>query len=455
MNEKSRKVWNKLEENIGNCILFRDAAMKEVSGNESFTLQFATLSVPERVEAFLDNTEGISITQRESGKYTFVFDDTSVSIDCFDGKIGFENIYKKMFNRPLRCENLGINYKGQFNKNLDAYNDIVAKELHLDFSEVKYIDVFVSKIMRYVLLKGFTIGEDILDYARNNRIFENKSTLGRFLSILADNIRKSECTWDRVAETLKFIKDFFRDQDFIKYTKSFDNKLKDKKFIRNYLYALFITLNLNNKDLLKIIPKEPTLEFFDSIVMNMESYLSEYKVYIDIKKKYGEDFLELLMDVQETMAMCLGFEYKRVSEATFDMGELFFKDEHYWCSLDEMAELKREGIPTDESTVQEEEMDVSQGSFAGWTNDKFNKDMYSDEGIPEEDKVYIDDEAETEDFETGINMSALDTYEIESDDEEDGEDVIKEGDTKSPNQNSSIMNSQRGHESAVLNSGGV
>lgn len=455
MNENYRKIWGKLEENIGNCILFRDAALKEILGNESFTMQFATLSVPEKVEAFLDNTEGVEITQREGGLYSFVLDKTKISIECFDGKLGFENIYKRIFNRSLRCENLGINYNGQFNKNLDAYNDIVAKELHLDFSEVKYIDVFVSKIMRYVLLRGFTIGEDILDYARNNRIFENKSTLGKFLSILVDNIRKSECTWDRVAEALKFIKDLFRDQDFIKYTKSFDNKLKDKKFIRNYLYALFITLNLNNKDLLKIIPKEPTLELFDSVVTNMEAYLSEYKVYTEIKKKYGEDFLELLMDVQETMAMCLGFEYRRVSDATFDMGELFFKDERFWCSLEEMTELKIEEISAVESSVQKEEMDVSKGNFAGWTNEKFNKDMYLDERIPEEDKVYIDDEVETEDFETGINMSALDTYEMESDDEEDGEDVIKEGDTKPPNQNSSIMNSQRGHESAVLNSGGV
>ena len=59
MTENSRKIWTKLEENIGRCILFRDAALKEVLGNETFTLQFATLSVPEKVETFLDNAEGI------------------------------------------------------------------------------------------------------------------------------------------------------------------------------------------------------------------------------------------------------------------------------------------------------------------------------------------------------------------------------------------------------------
>ena len=69
MTETSKKIWAKLEENIGRCILFRDAALKEVLGNDTFMLQFATLSVPEKVEVFLDNAEEDIKPKRRKGKH--------------------------------------------------------------------------------------------------------------------------------------------------------------------------------------------------------------------------------------------------------------------------------------------------------------------------------------------------------------------------------------------------
>ena len=117
MIEISKKIWETLEENIGRCILFRDAAMKEMLGKENYTLQFATLSVPERVEEFLDSAEGVVVARKETGYYSFSLDNVRVELQCFDASAGFEESYDKMFDRPLRCENLGININGQFNKN--------------------------------------------------------------------------------------------------------------------------------------------------------------------------------------------------------------------------------------------------------------------------------------------------------------------------------------------------
>ena len=64
MLESNKKIWEKLEENIGHCILFRDAALKEILGEESFTLQFATLTVPEKVEAFLEGILKLFVMKR-------------------------------------------------------------------------------------------------------------------------------------------------------------------------------------------------------------------------------------------------------------------------------------------------------------------------------------------------------------------------------------------------------
>ena len=242
-------------------------------------------------------------------------------------------------------------------------------------------------------------------------------------------------------------------KDFIQYTKTLDDKDKNDRAIRNYLYSLFIPLGITGQELYKIFPKEPTLEYFDSLATNIDAKLGDYKTYIDIKKRYGEEFLELLIDVQESVFKSLGMEYTRVSDETFDMGELFFKDDRFWCTLEDMKVSEEVAVaPT--PVVQEEAMDVSKGNAAGWIADKFNNDMYSDAEESDTDKVYLDDEVETEAADTGIDMSALDAY-------EEGSDDIKETDEEPqpkvvpPKQNEGIMNSQRGHESTVLNSGGV
>lgn len=456
MTETSKKIWTKLEENIGRCILFRDAALKEVLGNDTFMLQFATLSVPEKVEAFLDNSEEVSIIRREKNYYVFSWEGARVEIYCFDAESGFESSYEKMFSRPLRCENLGINIMGQYNRNVDAYNDIVAKELHFTSGEAKITEFLVSKIVRYVLNFGFTIGEDILENASQNKIFDSKAMRVRFLSALSDNIKKTTCTWDRVAEVLKFIAELLPSPDFIQYTTALGDMGKEDKFVRNYLYNLFIILDMTGQELHKVIPKEPTLEYFDSLAINIGACLGEYKTYIEIKNKYGDEFLELLMDVQESVAKSLHLDYQRVSDETFDMGEIFFKDVRFWCSLEEMNAPKEEDAIVSAPQVQEETMDVSKGNFLGWTKDEFDNEMYSEEGEAETvsaDKVYLDDEVETESVDTGIDMSALDSYEVDVKEEEGDEPPRQKNEP--PKQNDSIMNSQRGHESTVLNSGGV
>lgn len=456
MTEISKKIWKMLEENIGHCILFRDAAWKEMLGKENYTLQFATLSIPERVDEFLDNTEGVVFVRKENGNYVFSLDNTRVEVYCFSAETGFEDAYEKMFDRPLRCENLGINIMGQFNRNMDAYKDIQTKELHFANTDAELTGVLVSKIVLYVLNSGFAIGDDIIEYSKQNKTFENKVMRGRLLATLSENIRKTSCTWDRVAEVLRLIEEFLPSKDIIRYTKQLDNQVKDKQFIRNYLYSLFIPLDMTGQELNRVIPKEPTLGYFDSLATNIDAKLGEYKTYIDIKKRYGEEFLELLIDVQESVFKSLGMEYTRVSDETFDMGELFFKDDRFWCPLKDMK-VPEETAVASAPVVQEQAMDVSKGNFVGWTKDEFDRDMYSEEGELEAtnaDKVYLDDEVETESVDTGIDMSALDAYEEGSDDSKEGAEDSQPK-VVPPKQNEGIMNSQRGHESTVLNSGGV
>lgn len=130
---------------------------------------------------------------------------------------------------------------------------------------------------------GFTIGDDIMTYIETNQIFRNKVMRNKFFVAFVDCVRKNKCSWERIAEALKLIKDDFQDATFIQYTMGLDEENKNDRFIRNYLYNLFITLNVTGQELQRIMPNEPTLEYFDSLAINvgacLERYLSLCGVY--------------------------------------------------------------------------------------------------------------------------------------------------------------------------------
>ena len=358
-----------------------------------------------------------------------------------------------MFDRAFRCENLGINLVGQYNKNIDAYKDIMAKELHLASADTKLTEFMIGKLVRYVLISNFSVGDDILEHIKSNNVFESKSMRNRFLGAFADCVRKNKCTWERTVEALKLIEGILPSADFIQYTASLNEEVKNDKFIRNYLYNLFISLDMNAQELQKIMPNEPTLEYFDSLAINASACLGRYDIYLEIKDKYGDEFLELLMDVQECIAISLGMEYTRVTEETFDMGAMFFKDERFWCSSEEIKNSTDVAEERVVSQQKDEMIDVSKGNVTTWTNEQYLEEMYSDESENDEEKHYLDDDDVEEKTDTGLNMSEIDSYE--------GEELLDdkgEASSKSPAivaHDDEIMNSQRGHESKVLNSGGM
>ena len=256
-----------------------------------------------------------------------------------------------------------------------------------------------------------------------------------------------------IGAVLKLIEGILPSADFIQYTASLNEEVKNDKFIRNYLYNLFISLDMNAQELQKIMPNEPTLEYFDSLAINASACLGRYDIYLEIKDKYGDEFLELLMDVQECIAMSLGMEYTRVTEETFDMGAMFFKDERFWCSSEEIKNSTDVAEERVVSQQKDEMIDVSKGNVTTWTNDQYLEEMYSDESENDEEKHYLDDDDVEEKNDTGLNMSEIDSYE--------GEELLDdkgEASSKSPAivaHDDEIMNSQRGHESKVLNSGGM
>ena len=106
-------------------------------------------------------------------------------------------------------------------------------------------------------------------------------------------------------------------------------------------------------------------------------------------------------------------EYTRVTEETFDMGAMFFKDERFWCSSEEIKNSTDVAEERVVSQQKDEMIDVSKGNVTTWTNDQYLEEMYSDESGNDEEKHYLDDDDVEEKTDTGLNMSEIDSYEGE------------------------------------------
>lgn len=455
MNSAHKQVWENLEKSIGRCFLYREGAVKEISGMPTFTLTFATLCIPEKVEEFLKNKKGV---QNKNNTYAFVMDGIKVELTCFSGGDDLDPTYEKIFRRTLRCETIGINSKGQWNRKGDAYRDIKDKVLHFTDESPIINEAIVGRLLLYILNSGYTLGEDVLEMIQEKGLMKSGSYRIKFCEMIADSMRKDKCNWQSVAEALRLVSTVLpSDTHLPAFTANLTVPMTDKTFIRNYLYTLFIAIGMTSRELQSVMSQEPTLQYFDSLCKNIDAYLKDYKTYSEIKKNYGDEFLSFLMDIQECIAKSEDCPYERVTDATFDAGERFMSEQKYWCDP-ENIELFVTGRNDPEEGVRElpveERIDLSKGDAGSWLDDKFDGEMYADsDAEPDETKVYVDDEPEVTESESGIDRDAFAAY--ESPPIEKPKPAKKQPPAKRANNSEDIMNRSRGHESKVLDNGGA
>ncbi len=446
-----KEIWETLEKGIGRCFLYREAAIKETLGHSVYVLQFATFAHPAKIEEFLKNKVGeVKVESKDEKSYHLIFDSTRVIITCYETEEDIEVASKKILGQVLRCDNMSINSFGEFNRNTDGYYDIKNRELHFVDEKFVFSNALITRMLNLILQFDFTIGEDVISYIKNNRVFESADFRTVFCSVIASTLRRRKCQWVNIVEALKLVESFVDSPEkFIGYTAQLKHKENDDRFIRTYLYHLAIVLGLSAKNIESFMQNESTLQYFDSVATHIEDSLNDYNVYSKIKKQYGVEFLELLMDVQESVLNSMGLEYQRVSDETFDIGEMLVKDKRFWCSAEEF------NASTEETHEKNSDaMDASKGNAGVWLDDKFNKKNYADEEAVE-GKVYVDDDVEEEVEDSGIDTSAIDSYETGAAPKVENRDNATPVKEEPKRENNEVMNSQRGHESKVLDGGGM
>ena len=443
MTENYKRIWEELERSIGRCFFFKDGIVKEISGYATYTLTLATFAAPDRVKQYLEKNNIKKVSSTDN-KFNFVKEGVKIEVTCIKPEETMQDSFNKMFRRFLRCESSGMDINGRYINNPKALSDIENKELHLSGGDIVLNEAMISKVVKYVLHFGYTIGDDIISAVNTQELFKKDSYKVKFCEALSSVLLKGKTEWSLVAEALRLIECILpKGTRILKHTQDISVSMQDKTFIRNYLYSIFVVMDMTAKQLQNIIPDESTLQYFDSICLNIDVKLKNYDVYKEIKEKYGEEFLALLMDVQEALSANEECEYERVSEETFDIGEMLLKDDAFW-----QTEETNDSNATEDND--EAELDPSKGNASMWLRDDYTEENY-EEGS--EDKVYLDDEPLDNVNDGGINIDAMDEYE-NGQVEEVIPTVTKEN-TRNKSSDNDIMNSVRGHKSNVLNTGGT
>lgn len=501
MNSTAKSVWEKLEKNVGKCCLYKVGAVNELSGKNNFTLTLATMARPAEIENYVANSQGYNKTDN---RYRFNMDGVNVDLTTYfdysnmnDRNNEVNNI---MFHHLFRCESIGISFNGAIAHFYDGIYDIEHKELHFTDETPKLNEGFVSKSVKYAMNCGYTIGDDIIKVVDDKQIFQNPSFCVPFIETLFNILTKGYNDGSNIAKAVSLLGSIIRMSSIAKTASSYYPKFKDKSFAVYYIFYLACLLDLNAKELQKALPQEPMVKYYDSIFVNHDQVLHNYETYMNIKEKYGLEFIEILSDFQEVVATVEGLgEYVRVNEDEFDLMQIFYNDERFWMPQDKALEKakkffqKKEPeaiVPKEPPKTKQEitpELDISKGKASSWLGDSFKEEDYADDAEHNDSEVleehqndlntdesevevymtdsepgkrtrlYLDDErADDKKTESGIDTNAFSSYEKPTEEESavSGSFIADDHSEPVPKKESSVMNHSRGHGSSVLMNGG-
>ena len=461
MRTNMKKVWTELEKELGQCLLHKRAAFNEAAGNKAGQLTLAMAASPEKIKEML----GAKQYEMKEGRFLFTYEDVKVELSSFHGITEKEKLCEAIFLHALRVDSIGYTSSGLVCDQYGGLADIKNKVVSLTKPDAVISEYLYGRILQLVAKDNYQVEDTLMQRLVSEDFAVKPGYRRKYCEAIKLALSKPQIDWKIVGRLLSAAKRTFPEKSLIlKSTLEMKNASPDEKWRREYMWVIFSRIGATAKELVRLFPEEPLLDNYDSICMNLQAKLSDYKEYMRLKKDYGAEFVELLMDIQSRWMELEGIEYKRVSESDFDPIRLFTADSQYWFDpQNERTALTGSISPKDEYEVASEKIDA--GKLLG---DEFDPEQY-DEGIIED--TYVP-EAETEipdtlsEKEEPVQKKDICIDDDPPEDEKAGgldldamEDYEKGKASSNPvpvekNEIHSVVDKARGHRSKVLMNGG-
>ena len=432
MNEKSKAVWLEIEKGVGRCCLHKKSALNEAMGLPSNVMSLATTASEKDIEAFLGDTR----FEKNQDRYSFNYHGVSVDLTTFNSVADKEELYRKIFMHALSIDSIGFDSSGKKANRYHGLQDIENKVLRLTSPGVSVSEGLMKRILQYVA-DGFTVEKGLREKIEQEKYFKRPSFRRKLAEVLTALMEDESKDWSDVARVIDLVSNLEHRKAVVAFTNANTDDKNDPKVRRNYEFLIFAFSGATSKEISPSLQGEKALDYYDSVCSNISMRVKTLADFKNLKENYGEEFMDLLFDVQELWMRVEKMPFKRPSEKDFDLMAQLIDDPVYWT--DDEEDTEEESDPEEKNQI-EGTLDVAKAISGEFNEEDYDDDMggpviddyvpveakenvthsstvaESDYEIPPESKKghYLDDDDFPEDKDNGgLDYDALDEIERE------------------------------------------
>ncbi len=471
MTENFKKAWEKIESNIGTCCLHKKAAFREASGQELKQLSLVTCTSPEVIESYM-----ASLGEKQStSPYKFKVDDVFVELTNITGVKSTDELNEKSFKHTLTVDCIGFRRKGGVNDNYGGMADVREKIVRLTDERVTVNENLFKRILTLVADDSFRLHPAVKERIKNDKFFEKPGYRKKFFEYFFEIVTDKNAGWQKAASLLGIAEEYIKPGTrIIGYTEKISESKINASFIRAYLFLVFALMKATSKEISALFKDDSLFDYYDSVCVKLATRISSYTQYMELKNNYGQEFLNLLFDVQEIWMTAEGMTYKRPSERDFDLMSALVNDEKYWGEKKQSEPSVVEEAVADDLIPENFELegvldigkavsdvydsDLYDEPTEGVVEDTYDADTQDDGNLPavQKKEVCIDDDYEESGKVSGFEVSGLASYEDELLRRNGNNEHVEANSspTSSVDNASGVINHTRGHSSKILTNGG-
>ncbi len=426
MTDKFRQAWAEIEEAIGGCALHKKAAANEIMGEPLQQLTLVTTAPMSVIDAFIGKRK---VEKSQANRYQFSHNGVRIDLTTFCDIEDLDELHAKSFRHTLSIESIGISRDGRISDTYGGVSDLHNRVVRVTNEKAVVSETTFRRILQLVL-QGYTLDASVHKRFESGGYFGKESYRKKYCEELLSALNSESVDWKNIAALLDALGSVLDNRKtIVKYTENIKNNTPE--FKRTFAFLIFAFIKVTGKELLAVMKNDKQANMFDSLCVNLSNPIESHADYRQRKEKYGEEFLEVLFDMQELWMTIEGIPYKRPSERDFDRMALLMADDRFWSTT--AGKVHEEVV--DEAGDSDEEEYALHGSldFNHATGDYHSED-YEDEteGIvvddyePAEEREIresqnsdtslldiLDEEDESSSVKSGLNCDALDDMEAQ------------------------------------------
>lgn len=398
MQEKYLKVWEEIEEAIGICCLHKKAAFMEVAGKSVQQLTLVTSAPIGVIVNFLGERK---VDDKQKNRFLFAHDGIQIDLTTHCDIDDVDELYRKSFRHTLTIDSIGVRRDGMISSSYNGVEDIRDKVLRLTDENSSISEGLYRRILLMHMGEGYSIDKVLSERLEREKFFQREGYRKKFCELFVSAVRADKPNWVQVARLLDMPGCTLSHKSaFVSYAEQITDA--DDKFKRTFIFLIMALLKVTSKELQPMMPGVSEMEYYDSLCANLTTKVDTQDALRKLKGKYGDDFVDLLYDLQELwMKDIEGAPFRRYSERDFDKMGLVVSDGNLWFDRNKPVKVERPVVSEviaeskeEEDILSDEDEDEAMEMTGSPVYTKLmSQDYLDDEGLDDEptEGIVVDD----------------------------------------------------------------